>query len=1308
MLTSVGEALSLSVGRQIVVSGHADDTRASITLQGATFQQNWVAQGSFLFEGVALRISDTMMELRATIEGLVPHVIPFTVRRAFPSKQVAGTRPDYAPRVEYGSQGTPFVSAMILDERDNVEGVGLRAALQSVSRNVPTLFSYDADADTWRSLQLSPPDYLENEMAKAGIRRLAAAGHNVPLNGQYPESVRALRSLEDYVATLGQDTPRQLGQFGASALTLLEGRQFGSPHHAVSHSAPLVALRDEDQETVGVAFVIASQAGREAVAQSARMQRAFEPLYRGRFLSGEFDSDQILAGNLFFARANATAVHAVERVADNVWCVSLTARMNPATAQPAILALEVAPDLGGDGRERPRSRLSLFQRRADGSWQREAVLGDRPVLDADLAFTAGGLPHVVAALAGDDTFKAHLVHLNRRDNWIPQPIIWSLNSLITDIDLDLGMWPRIVLDDTERPVVGFTFYAVGTLFQMVGVLDQNRWRVARVARCTMSDLAGTPAFALDSDVPNDLLVRGGLFFGLNYADWAPSLAVESPQKLWYAFGKGVLRLAEIDADSLDIAHVRLDVDRATGFSPAIAVRRATPTVVYKDCFGGTVAASGQVFTSRSDVHFLIGGQGLAYPGEPALPSLSPIFWRRSERSVFMGAFGEHTPLTCQVFLDAAGEIVIAIIIDAINLAARRPSNVTRDVVLRLSDKFLPSLLMTGTIDVDFLADPRTLTLSLINDRFPQDEIERIEITLRDSQAPTVRAVERSGRSPACGLDQKTWDALGVLFTGINLDPATLLGNTSGIGLERARLTGMRLSMRTEGGSEQQGGVRFTLTIPNIAAEGSKVGVGWSARSTQPSEFSFVLAPYISDGDLRWYIREAHGRVGHIDVDVELVFSWVGLVALLTLGLFPVILIADPISDSFFTDLANERRQGFQIGGLSDLVRQVYDRFSRALLFVGPSHTPASLDSVFFRSHVFTGLFRTPPPEVFVPQPAPLNVLPDPALTFGEVVVGSAPVERRFLLANDGALPLVVNDAAIRPPSADFRISSSHAWPLVLDPGAFETVTVAFTPRLPVGDRSATLEVRVQNAATVVRTVRARAGAPTGPVLVLSDANDPARLFNFGLATVGNTRTAYVELANRGAATVTINALTIEADAQSGGVFAVAPAAPFPVPAGESRFLELTFVPTATIAQGHSARLIVDSNHPTHPRHELRLAGRGVAPTLLVSPAALNFGTTTLGRSLSVTLYNTGAASLRIAGDSFRFLDAAGNVSASFQLLDGGQPVPLVEVVIQAGLMKLYTVQFRPLGPGQHDARMSLRSNDPVNPVVELNVTGRGV
>ncbi|MDX2033352.1 MAG: NF038122 family metalloprotease [Blastocatellia bacterium] len=109
-----------------------------------------------------------------------------------------------------------------------------------------------------------------------------------------------------------------------------------------------------------------------------------------------------------------------------------------------------------------------------------------------------------------------------------------------------------------------------------------------------------------------------------------------------------------------------------------------------------------------------------------------------------------------------------------------------------------------------------------------------------------------------------------------------------------------------------------------------------------------------------------------------------------------------------------------------------------------------------------------------------------------------------------------------------------------------------------------------------------------------------------------------------------------------------------------------------------------------------LSSTGSAPALQTSPAALDFGSVAAGASADrlLTIRNTGTAILTINGmatDSIRFGVVA--VTNSFVIPPGGQ--------------ETIPIRFLPVASGTQTATLSIPSNDPAKPTVNIPLNGNG-
>jgi hypothetical protein len=225
---------------------------------------------------------------------------------------------------------------------------------------------------------------------------------------------------------------------------------------------------------------------------------------------------------------------------------------------------------------------------------------------------------------------------------------------------------------------------------------------------------------------------------------------------------------------------------------------------------------------------------------------------------------------------------------------------------------------------------------------------------------------------------------------------------------------------------------------------------------------------------------------------------------------------------------------------------------------------------------------------------------------------------------------------------------------------------------------------------------------------------------FGVVQIGMPQQRGVIIHNRGVGDLQVGAMRLEAEPATLPAFAVAPPAPLAIPAGGAQPLNISFEP-AQSGYAYLATLAIDSNDPMTPTARVSLHGTGYAPSgIRLSRTSVSCGDWPVGFVLPagtpatvgaapLAIYNTGAAALTITGPSFVLRDAQGGVSPHFQLLDGaGNPVPQRPMPIRAGGTIDLRVLFRPLAVGVHEATLEIHSDDAVQPVITVPITGRGI
>lgn len=200
---------------------------------------------------------------------------------------------------------------------------------------------------------------------------------------------------------------------------------------------------------------------------------------------------------------------------------------------------------------------------------------------------------------------------------------------------------------------------------------------------------------------------------------------------------------------------------------------------------------------------------------------------------------------------------------------------------------------------------------------------------------------------------------------------------------------------------------------------------------------------------------------------------------------------------------------------------------------------------------------------------------------------------------------------------------------------------------------------------------------------------------FGNVRLGTATALAVTVTNTGNAALSLTTLGVTGTAEFG--LSNAPALPLSVPAGGSTKLNIRYAPANTGPDTGS--LAIGSNDSAHPTVTVALSGTGVAPALTVNPTTLAFGSLIQGQTanLTVTLGNTGSATCNVTG-----LNKSGSTDFSF---GSGAPVP--PFAITPGSTILVPLAYTPSNVGADSGSLQIVSDDPVNPSVNVTLSGTG-
>ena len=231
------------------------------------------------------------------------------------------------------------------------------------------------------------------------------------------------------------------------------------------------------------------------------------------------------------------------------------------------------------------------------------------------------------------------------------------------------------------------------------------------------------------------------------------------------------------------------------------------------------------------------------------------------------------------------------------------------------------------------------------------------------------------------------------------------------------------------------------------------------------------------------------------------------------------------------------------------------------------------------------------------------------LAFGGHTIASS-TAMPLQITNNGQTPVSITGITA---SGDYAVASNC--PAILLPAAVCTATVTFTP-VAVGSRTGTLTLN--SSATTLPLTVVLTGTGLQQHLSVS-----ASSLDFGATALGNHVTLPLQITNDSQAPVTVGGITPSGD------YTIAGDCPGPgaalAPAAVCT-LQVTFTPSAVGVR--SGSLSIASSATTVPIM-ISLTGVGTQSHLLVSPAALAFGSVNVGStsSLFLTLTNNGTATL---------------------------------------------------------------------------------
>ncbi|MBI5684477.1 MAG: choice-of-anchor D domain-containing protein [Verrucomicrobia bacterium] len=314
-----------------------------------------------------------------------------------------------------------------------------------------------------------------------------------------------------------------------------------------------------------------------------------------------------------------------------------------------------------------------------------------------------------------------------------------------------------------------------------------------------------------------------------------------------------------------------------------------------------------------------------------------------------------------------------------------------------------------------------------------------------------------------------------------------------------------------------------------------------------------------------------------------------------------------------------------------------------------------------------------------------------SLSFGAVLIGNNST-LMLTISNSGNAAGTVSSIA-KSGSANFALGAgAPATPFTVAAGASINIPVVYTPTA-AGAASGMLTITSNNPTTPVATV---ALSGTGNAPAVSSLSATPTSLAFGSLSVGTPASQSVTLRNSGTASATVSSLALGGSAD----FKMAtgtPATPLTVAAGGTVTLSVVYTPS--VASAASGTLTIASNDPANPQIAIALSGTGTASHMTVSPVALDFGSSTVGTTVTrtTTVSNSGNA----AG-SVTALSLTG--STDFSLASTNPALP---ITVQPNASVTITAVYRPTAAGAASGALQVVTDDPSAALTSVALTGSG-
>ncbi len=324
----------------------------------------------------------------------------------------------------------------------------------------------------------------------------------------------------------------------------------------------------------------------------------------------------------------------------------------------------------------------------------------------------------------------------------------------------------------------------------------------------------------------------------------------------------------------------------------------------------------------------------------------------------------------------------------------------------------------------------------------------------------------------------------------------------------------------------------------------------------------------------------------------------------------------------------------------------------------------------------------------VPSAPKLAVSPA-SLAFGSVTTGTQSA-KTFTISNPGNAPLTGTLARASGTSAEYTLSAAS---FSVAAGASQVVTVTYAPA-DVGADAGAIALTSNDPATPSASVGVSGSGVAAPTPAITVA--PSSL-GFGTVLLGSSASLTAEVRNSGTAALDVTGIALCSGTSA--AFGWTPVAPFSVAPGQAATVTVSYRPTA--AGTDSGCLALASNDPASPLVNLAVSGTAAAeavPSIAVDPAALDFGTVTVGSTASRTtqVRNTGNGALDVTGISL-----CDGTPAAFSVS------PAAPFTVAPGESVTLTTTYAPTAAATDSGCFAIASSDPAHASENVSLTGTG-